>query len=97
MGKVVHFEIPADDLDGAKSFYGNVFGWQLFTMEMPGGGDYTSATTTTGMASPQRGRPGVDRGPHGGRPDRHALATSHRVGRREPLLAMGPPSRSAGQ
>jgi len=46
MGKVVHFEIPADDLDRAKSFYGTVFGWQLFTMEMPGGGDYTSATTT---------------------------------------------------
>ena len=39
MGKVVHVEIPADDLDRAKSFYGNVFGWQLFTMEMPGGGD----------------------------------------------------------
>ena len=46
MGKVVHFEIPADDLDRAKSFYGAVFGWQLLTMEMPGGGDYTGATTT---------------------------------------------------
>jgi uncharacterized protein len=46
MGKVVHFEIPADDLDRAKSFYGKVFGWQLDTMPMPGGGEYTSMITT---------------------------------------------------
>lgn len=29
MGKVVHFEIPADDLARAKKFYGTVFGWTL--------------------------------------------------------------------
>ncbi len=29
MRKVVHFEIPADDLDRAKDFYGSVFGWRL--------------------------------------------------------------------
>jgi predicted enzyme related to lactoylglutathione lyase len=29
MGKVVHFEIPADDLSRAKKFYGNVFGWKM--------------------------------------------------------------------
>ena len=46
MGKVVHFEIPTDDLDRAKTFYEKVFGWELSTMEMPGGGDYTGATTT---------------------------------------------------
>ena len=45
MGKVVHFEIPTDDLDRAKAFYESVFGWELSTMEMPGGGDYTGATT----------------------------------------------------
>ena len=28
MGKVVHFEIPADDLSRAKKFYGTVFGWR---------------------------------------------------------------------
>jgi predicted enzyme related to lactoylglutathione lyase len=27
MGKVVHFEIPADDLPRAKKFYSTVFGW----------------------------------------------------------------------
>ena len=45
MDKVVHFEIPADDVDRAKDFYGSVFGWQLQTMQMEGG-DYTIAMTT---------------------------------------------------
>lgn len=46
MGKVVHFEVPADDLNRAKTFYQNVFGWDITTMPMPGAGDYTGATTT---------------------------------------------------
>jgi predicted enzyme related to lactoylglutathione lyase len=46
VGKVVHFEIPTDNLDRAKAFYAEVFGWKLDTMQMPGGGDYTGATTT---------------------------------------------------
>ena len=33
MGKVVHFEIPADDLARAKGFYGSIFGWELRDME----------------------------------------------------------------
>jgi predicted enzyme related to lactoylglutathione lyase len=33
MDKVVHFEIPTDDLDRAKGFYGSVFGWHLQTMQ----------------------------------------------------------------
>jgi uncharacterized protein len=45
MSKVVHFEIPADDLDRAKSFYGAVFGWELQTVPM-NGGEYTSVKTT---------------------------------------------------
>jgi predicted enzyme related to lactoylglutathione lyase len=45
MRKVVHFEIPADDLDRAKNFYGSVFGWQLQTVPMPGG-EYTTVITT---------------------------------------------------
>lgn len=45
MPKVVHFEIPAEDLDRAKTFYGSVFGWELQTMPMPGG-EYTSVVTT---------------------------------------------------
>lgn len=46
MDEVVHFEIPADDLERAKGFYESVFGWDLATMSMPGGGDYTSVVTT---------------------------------------------------
>ena len=46
MRKVVHFEIPAEDLDRAKKFYGSVFGWDLQTTPMPGGGEYTSVMTT---------------------------------------------------
>jgi predicted enzyme related to lactoylglutathione lyase len=43
MGKVVHFEIPADDVERAKHFYGSVFGWQLQDMpEM----DYVGVRTT---------------------------------------------------
>lgn len=34
MDKVVHFEIPADDLARAKKFYGAVFGWK--TEDVPG-------------------------------------------------------------
>jgi uncharacterized protein len=45
MRKVVHFEIPADDLDRAKNFYGSVFGWELQTVPM-GEGEYTSIRTT---------------------------------------------------
>jgi uncharacterized protein len=46
VSKVVHFEIPAEDLDRAKKFYGAVFGWNLETTPMPGGGEYTSVVTT---------------------------------------------------
>lgn len=43
MDKVVHFEIPVDDLERAKAFYGSVFGWGVQTLpEM----DYTIAMTT---------------------------------------------------
>jgi uncharacterized protein len=45
MGKVVHFEIPAEDLDRAKNFYGSVFGWQLQTTPMEGV-EYTTVMTT---------------------------------------------------
>jgi uncharacterized protein len=45
MRKVVHFEIPADDVDRAKNFYGSIFGWDLQTMQMEGG-EYTIVNTT---------------------------------------------------
>ena len=45
MRKVVHFEIPADDIDRAKKIYGSVCDWELQTMPM-GNSEYTSVKTT---------------------------------------------------
>lgn len=42
MDKVVHFEIPTDDVVRAREFYGAVFGWGLQPMEEMG---YTMVTT----------------------------------------------------
>jgi predicted enzyme related to lactoylglutathione lyase len=46
MDKVVHFEIPVDDLARAKEFYRSIFDWQLDDMDMGGGNVYTTVTTT---------------------------------------------------
>ena len=46
MGKVVHFEIPTDDVARAKEFYGSIFGWQLQDMQGEAMGLYTLALTT---------------------------------------------------
>ncbi len=45
MDKVVHFEIPADDLGRAKKFYSSIFGWELEDYPMPGGMKYTGIRT----------------------------------------------------
>jgi predicted enzyme related to lactoylglutathione lyase len=42
-GQVVHFELPFDDVERAKAFYGDVFGWSLVDMA---GMAYTIANTT---------------------------------------------------
>ena len=45
MDRVVHFEIPADDVPRASEFYRSIFGWNL--MDMSGQGmDYTLVMTT---------------------------------------------------
>jgi uncharacterized protein len=46
MGRVVHFEIPTDDIARAKEFYGSTFGWQLQDMQGEAMGLYTLALTT---------------------------------------------------
>ncbi|MGZ4508030.1 MAG: VOC family protein [Blastococcus sp.] len=48
-GRVVHFEIPFDNGDRARSFYKEIFGWQL--QEMPGM-DYTMVATGPGEQGP---------------------------------------------
>ncbi len=45
MDKVVHFEIPAEDLDRAKKFYSSIFGWELQDMPMPDGSNYIGIWT----------------------------------------------------
>jgi len=46
MRKVVHFEIPAGDIDSAKEFYGSVFDWQIEGYPMADGSTYTGVRTT---------------------------------------------------
>jgi len=51
MGKVVHFEIPADDVARAQKFYSTVFGWKMNSMpEM----QYTLVGT---VATDEKGMP----------------------------------------
>lgn len=45
MDKIVHFEIPADDVARAKAFYGSIFGWELNDVDMGGGAIYTTVIT----------------------------------------------------
>ena len=49
-GRVVHFEIPFDDGDRARSFYKEVFDWQV--MEMPDMGYTLVMTGPSGDAGP---------------------------------------------
>jgi len=39
MNSIVHFEIPVDNVERAKNFYEQAFGWKIEKFEMPGG-DY---------------------------------------------------------
>ena len=55
-GRVVHFEIPADDSDRAQMFYGAAFGWQMlpvpgmsYTMVMTGPSDPESGPSERGF------------------------------------------------
>ena len=49
-GRVVHFEIPYDDGDRARSFYSAAFGWQLMPME-----DLGYTMVMTGPTDPEAG------------------------------------------
>jgi predicted enzyme related to lactoylglutathione lyase len=46
MDPIVHFELPAGDLDEAKKFYGPIFGWKLQDWPMPDGSNYVGVHTT---------------------------------------------------
>jgi hypothetical protein len=49
-GRVVHFEVPFDDGDRARSFYKEAFGWQL--MEMPEMGYTIAMSGPSGDSGP---------------------------------------------
>lgn len=44
MGRVVHFEISADDLERAKKFYAEALGWDIKDAGMPGAEYWLAAT-----------------------------------------------------
>jgi len=55
-GQVVHFEVPADDLERAQRFYADAFGWQItpmpemsYTMVATGPTEPNGGPTETGM------------------------------------------------
>jgi predicted enzyme related to lactoylglutathione lyase len=41
---IMHFEIPADDVERAKNFYTRVFGWTIEPYPMPPGQEYYGVT-----------------------------------------------------
>ncbi|CAH2717062.1 hypothetical protein BACCIP111895_04251 [Neobacillus rhizosphaerae] len=45
MGRIVHFEIHVDDMDRAKKFYGEVFGWSFQDWSDYAGMPYFGAVT----------------------------------------------------
>ena len=54
---IVHFEIPADDVARAQTFYQSVFGWKIKQMPIPAGGiEYYGVTTRN------EGQPGINGG-----------------------------------
>ena len=51
-GRVVHFEVPFDDVERATGFYQDVFGWQIHSMpEFDYHGVSTGPTSDQGMPS----------------------------------------------
>ena len=65
-GAIVHFEIPADDVERAKAFYGKAFGWKIQSFP---GFDYHMVQTTP---SGPDGRPTTPGGINGGMLKRQA-------------------------
>jgi predicted enzyme related to lactoylglutathione lyase len=55
MPTIVHFEIPAEDVQRAKAFYEGLFGWKI--EKMPGQQEYWMISTTN-----SQGEKGVDGG-----------------------------------
>jgi predicted enzyme related to lactoylglutathione lyase len=60
MDRVVHFEIPVDDVERARGFYGTVFDWRIVPMDEA---DYTLVLTTpVGEKGPMENRVPIEPG-----------------------------------
>ena len=57
---IVHFEIPADDVEKLKKFYSELFGWKI--EKMPGPMDYWGIATVPVDDKGMPMRPGVNGG-----------------------------------
>jgi predicted enzyme related to lactoylglutathione lyase len=57
MPSVVHFEIPADDVERAKKFYGDLFDWKIEKFSGPTPMDYWMV-----MTGKEEGQMGLDGG-----------------------------------
>ncbi len=75
MDSVVHFEIPADDMERAKKFYKSIFGWKLEDMSSPQM-KYTMAQTTETDKEGMPKKPGAI---NGGMTQRMSKGESPRV------------------
>jgi predicted enzyme related to lactoylglutathione lyase len=69
-GQVVHFEIPADDIERAQGFYRDAFGWQINSMPQM---NYSMVSTT---ATDRNGRPTEPGAINGGMFRRQGAITS---------------------
>ncbi len=49
MSTIVHFEIPADDVEKAKKFYTDLFGWKIEKLSVTDDSRLTSAATAQPM------------------------------------------------
>jgi uncharacterized protein len=61
-GKLVHFELPADDAGRARGFWSGLFGWQFSDPGMPGI-DYQMVQTGEGQGGAVYPRQEGERGP----------------------------------
>ena len=52
-GKVMHFEIPVDEMDRARKFYADVFGWKIIAVPGPKPG--VECTMVFGAKTDERG------------------------------------------
>jgi len=57
---IIHFEIPANDVEKLKAFYEQIFGWKI--VQMPGPIDYWVIQTVPVDANGMPLRPGVNGG-----------------------------------